>query len=194
VSGRPDVRVVVTFEGDDDVAANQASFHRAAGLDVLRVAPGTSVAERADEARRSGAHWLLDARPGEFWLPRGGSASELLAAVPPRFGVVYGARHWAGGVERRRVVRAAYEATSAPALHSWLPFDVLSAPPQDAGPASRRSPAEEVALAIELARLDAPGPTPRERLDAIEARLARLETSLLSRVRRKLSSARRTGR
>ena len=39
-------------------------------------------------AAEYGAHWVIGADPDEFFWPRGGSLPEVLAAVPPRFGVV----------------------------------------------------------------------------------------------------------
>ena len=39
-------------------------------------------------AAEYGAHWVIGADADEFFWPRGGSLPEVLAAVPPRFGVV----------------------------------------------------------------------------------------------------------
>ncbi len=37
-----------------------------------------------------GADWVIDARPGEFWWPRGESLQDVLVAVPPRYAIVQG--------------------------------------------------------------------------------------------------------
>src|SRR5262245_10094541 len=37
-----------------------------------------------------GADWVIDARPGEFWWPRGESLKDVLVAVPPRYSIVQG--------------------------------------------------------------------------------------------------------
>lgn len=172
-----DATIALVVADGADLA--QQEFHRAAGFEV--VPP-----ERAEEARERGAGWLVHAAPGEFWSPRGASAPELLAAVPSHFGVVYGGRRTAGGVELRPVVRVSRANGSAAALRGWYPFDVLTARP--AAPAPRRSLEEEVALAVEL---EQPAPSERDRLDAIEARLARLEASIVAKLRWKLTPGRR---
>jgi hypothetical protein len=164
----------------DGSAAAQREFHSAAGFEV--VPP-----ERADEARERRAEWLVHAEPGEYWSPRGATAPELLASVPPRFGVVYGVRSTVDGVELRPVVRISRADGNPASLRGWYPFDVLSEPTA-ATPAPRRSLDEEVALAVAL---EQPTPTERERLDAIEARLTGVEVSVVAKLRWKLTYGRR---
>jgi Glycosyl transferase family 2 len=44
-------------------------------------------------ATEYGADWVFNADGDEFWFPRGGTLKEVLAAVPKRFGVVWGLSH-----------------------------------------------------------------------------------------------------
>ncbi|MER3488188.1 MAG: hypothetical protein C4307_05465 [Chloroflexota bacterium] len=47
-------------------------------------------------AAEYGADWVIHADADEFWWPRGGNLKEVLAAIPPRFGLVFGLwRHFA---------------------------------------------------------------------------------------------------
>jgi hypothetical protein len=185
-------RLLMTLVGGDEEVAGQATFHRGAGLEVIVLPPRTSAEERMEEARRLGTDWVCHAEPGEFWAPRGAAVRELLDAVPSRFSVIYGVRRRVGSVELRPVVRPSAAGGRARALPSWYPFDVLAAEPTGVVPAPRRALDEEVTLATELAALDEPGPAEaRERLEAIETRLARLETSLAGKLRWRLSHRRR---
>ena len=194
MSERPSTRVLLTLVGEDARVAPQAAFHRAAGLAVVVLPPGTSAAERAEQTRQSGADWVFHADPGEFLAPRGATVRELLDAVPARFGVVYGVRRGADGVQLRPVVRAPEGATARP-LRAWYPFDVLAGAPKTGGPGRRRALDEEVALAIEAAELTGTGQVEaRARLEAIESRLARLETGVVAKLRWKLTHRQRTPR
>jgi hypothetical protein len=76
-------------------------YERAGCLFLLRE-PGDDM--RQDEwvtrmarlaATEHGADWVLNADADEFWWPRGGSLKDVLASVPPRYGVVRGCwRHF----------------------------------------------------------------------------------------------------
>jgi len=61
---------------------------------VRRLAMGpqdrASATELARLAVQSGAEWVIPSRPDEFWWPRGESLKDVLAVVPPRYGVVQG--------------------------------------------------------------------------------------------------------
>ena len=92
------------------------SFHRSAGVDVVVAAvgeapPGTSEtleryvgdgfvrlvernASQTELARIAadelGAEWVIPGTPGEIWWPRGEGLKDVLAVIPPRYGVVQG--------------------------------------------------------------------------------------------------------
>jgi hypothetical protein len=89
-------------------------FHRAAGVDVVVVAGGRASsgapetleryvgegfvrrvegdASQTELARIAvdelGADWLIPGSPDELWWPRGESLKDVLAIIPPRYGVV----------------------------------------------------------------------------------------------------------
>ena len=64
--------------GDAAVSEAQRAFHLAAGVDEI-AEPGAAAAS---------GDWIVPAEPGEFWWPRGGSLSEVLAAIPAEYDVV----------------------------------------------------------------------------------------------------------
>jgi hypothetical protein len=87
------------------------AFHRDAGVDVVLVGGQAALvgsdalrddfvhhvdgaASQTDLARaavdRFGAAWILPGRVDEIWWPRGESLKDVLAVIPPRYGVVQG--------------------------------------------------------------------------------------------------------
>jgi hypothetical protein len=97
------------------------AFHRSAGVDVVLVGGRAAAAasdalgrdfvhrvegagSHTDLARaavdRFGAEWILPGRSDEVWWPRGESLKDVLAVIPPRYGVVQGlVRTFVGGDE-----------------------------------------------------------------------------------------------
>jgi hypothetical protein len=111
------VRVALTISGvgvEGDMLDEFLRFHRAAGADVVVV--GATASWHADKLERYerdgfvrrvgpdasptdlariavdelGADWLIPTTPDEFWWPRGESLTDVLAVIPPRYGVVQG--------------------------------------------------------------------------------------------------------
>ena len=99
---------------DADAVAPHVAFHLHAGVDLVVADvsdPGVTLALEpfvesgrvrivegdpgADELARLAvdeheADWLLDARPDEFWWPRGATLKAPLEAMPQRYGIVQG--------------------------------------------------------------------------------------------------------
>lgn len=106
------------------------AFHRAAGVDVV-VAAGTSdaLASYEDEGflRRAGADasptdlarfavdelgadWLIPGSLDELWWPRGENLKDVLAVIPPRYGVVQAlVRTFVGDSSAQHDDRSAFE-------------------------------------------------------------------------------------
>ena len=86
--------VVVTDHGSVDRTSEILSeFERGGAVRVLRESAEIRQAEWTTRMARMaatehGADWVVNVDADEFWLPRNGSLREILAAVPPRFGVV----------------------------------------------------------------------------------------------------------
>ena len=159
------------------------------------------------------ADWVLPAEPGMFWWPRGGDITEVLAAVPARYGIV------------GSVLRDLTDETSPPRegptarrlgserllrLHGWRPFEVFRA---GSGPGdldnARDSPlagalralegggrlafprpdiVAEAAYALEVAGLEQGGPLDLlDQLGALERRVATLERRAWPRVAARLA-------
>lgn len=107
---------VLTVPGRPQVLRAQVAFHLAAGADLVLV-PAASSDELTDSDRGSsdgrvavfgaggweetagahGATWVIEAEPGEFWWPRGGSLADVLRRVPEAVDAVQ-------GLERRLVI------------------------------------------------------------------------------------------
>ncbi len=106
--------LLTTVRGAPEALAAFLDFHHAAGVDVVvvggEVDPGAvAVLERherdgfvrrilsssqTDLARFAtdelGVDWVLPAATDELWWPRGESLKDVLAVIPPRYGVVQG--------------------------------------------------------------------------------------------------------
>jgi hypothetical protein len=129
------------------------AFHFAAGVDEIVLAGAQSAdprvhtivaeAQLGKTAADLGADWVIDARPGEYWWPRGESLKDVLAPIPPRYTVVQALRRELDGeLKHRRSVEAS--GTGEPAamlrpirrsgattgevpLRAWYPVEVLEA-------------------------------------------------------------------
>jgi hypothetical protein len=194
-----------------DEAANAVddhlAFHFAAGVDLVFLV-GSTHPERANvyvtstrgdavrDAERTGAEWLLEGDVTEFWWPRGGSLKELLEPVSPRYDSV---RAFAGDGERLAKRIGAGPGVASP-VRGWCPIEIIRDPSDArvrgvlAALAQERTPkfprpstAEEAAYAAELAALrEAEVAEARERLDALEERLAAVESGLGETAKRRL--------
>ena len=88
--------VVAADRGSTDGSGDVLESYVRAGY--VRQAPTTADADdsatRATLARLAldehDADWLIDSEPAEFWLPRAESITDVLVAIPPRYGVVQG--------------------------------------------------------------------------------------------------------
>jgi hypothetical protein len=108
------IALLVSVGAGEDHLDDYLRFHRAAGIDVV-VLGGTFPSQSAaleqqtqdgfvrqvegsatptDLARVAadelGADWVIPATPDELWWPRGESLQDVLAIIPPRYGVVQG--------------------------------------------------------------------------------------------------------
>ena len=89
--------VIATDHGSQDgttdvleAFARQGYLHRLPGEGpVVRETPWRTAMARL-AATTYDADWVMAADADEFWVPRAGSIKDVLAAVPPRFGIVGG--------------------------------------------------------------------------------------------------------
>ena len=87
--------VIVTDNGSVDGTTDVlAEFERAGVVRVIREPVG-EFRQREWQSRMArlaatdhGADWVINSDADEFWWPRGGSFSELLAAIPGRYGIL----------------------------------------------------------------------------------------------------------
>ncbi len=84
----------------DGTAEILESYAREGYVHLLRDPDEAITRKRSEMARLAateyGADWVLHADGDEFWWPRGGSLKQILASVPPRYGIVRAAwRHFA---------------------------------------------------------------------------------------------------
>jgi hypothetical protein len=114
------VTIVLTLvpEAAGDGLDEFLAFHRDAGVDLVLVggqAPVSAVSQdfvrrvegadsHTDLARvafdRFAAEWVVPGAPDELWWPRGESLKDILAVIPPRYGVVQGlVRTFVGAAE-----------------------------------------------------------------------------------------------
>lgn len=129
------------------------AFHFAAGVDEIVLAGAQSAdprvhaiaaeAELGEAAAALGASWVIAAKPGEYWWPRGESLKDVLAPIPPRYTVVQALRREldAGLKHRRSVevsrsgepaamlrpIRRSGVTTGGVPLRAWYPVEVLEA-------------------------------------------------------------------
>lgn len=95
-----DLVIATDHRSVDGTAEILEAYAREGYVHLLRD-PGEEITLRRSEmaglaATEHGADWVLHADGDEFWWPRGGSLKEILASVPPRYGIVRGAwRHFA---------------------------------------------------------------------------------------------------
>ena len=135
------------------------AFHRAAGVDVV-VAAGADARTRSratsDEGflRRAGADasptdlarfavdelgadWLIPGSPDELWWPRGENLKDVLAVIPPRYGVVQAlVRTFVGESSAQHDDRSAFESRTVRTS--------LLGPDGSGGGSASRSPAPRV--------------------------------------------------
>lgn len=164
------IALVLDTGGGREMTLAQVAYHLSAGIDeaFVRVSGGSDGVEAAlrpleedgivtlvadPESPLPDADWIVRAREGEFFWPRGGSLDEVLSLVPGRFGAVQAAvrqfygrpddgRHFAERTIARpaphahgstiETIHRAPAASSAlgpgPTLRGWYPVELLRLP------------------------------------------------------------------
>jgi hypothetical protein len=158
------MKLVMTLEAGNaspDELQTQIDYHRAAGVDEVVTAPGVVV----------DADWVIAARAGEFWWPRGESLKDVLAPIPPRYTIVQGLvrelappeltrrstveeLRAAGRTLLRPVRRRGVDVREVP-LRAWYPLEVFSV---RAGDVVASASVEDTRLRDALQRLRSGGP------------------------------------
>jgi hypothetical protein len=83
--------VLAVATGAHDADDVLARYERAGLLRRVLATGDPSVAHLARMAvSEHGAEWVIPGRVDEFWWPRGESLADVLAVIPPRYGVVQG--------------------------------------------------------------------------------------------------------
>jgi hypothetical protein len=90
-----DLVLAVDHGAGDATAEILESYTSAGHLQRVPARDGESEGETRTRAARSAvteheAEWVLSSDADEFWWPRGESLKDVLAAIPPRYGVVQG--------------------------------------------------------------------------------------------------------
>jgi hypothetical protein len=79
----------VILVGGDAGSVRNGGFGLDAGDEFLRHVETTSVSELARVAAHElGVDWVVPSAPDQYWWPRGESFKDVLAVIPPRYGVV----------------------------------------------------------------------------------------------------------
>ncbi len=215
--------LALTEPGVPETVESQVAFHLAAGVDLVLLPDESTRSLPLHDAARSvpvrsdweevaaahGASWLVEARAGEFWLPRGGSLAEVLAVVPSDVGAVQALdRRPAPELPAARPPRLIRRpGTDAPVLRGWFPVELVPAEDARVRDALRSASAGEAPLFPRPGAVDDPGfavdvatwfegelLATNALLDALEARVARLNGGLRGKAARLVHRARRRAR